>query len=77
MGLRVPEDISVVGYDDIEVAVYIGLTTVHQPMYQSGVEGVQTLLQLLNEKNSNTPASYALPVSLVVRETTTSPPERG
>ena len=77
MGLRVPEDISVVGYDDIEVAVYLGLTTVHQPMYQSGVEGVQTLLQLLNEENSNAPlASYTLPVSLIVRETTTSPPER-
>jgi DNA-binding LacI/PurR family transcriptional regulator len=70
MGLRVPEDVSVVGYDDIEVAAYIGLTTVHQPMYQSGVEGVQTLLQLLDEENPAPPASYTLPVALVVRETT-------
>jgi DNA-binding LacI/PurR family transcriptional regulator len=78
MGLRVPEDISVVGYDDIEVAVYIGLTTVHQPMYQSGVEGVQTLLQLLNEGNPDTRiSSYSIPVSLIVRETTTSLPKRG
>jgi LacI family transcriptional regulator len=76
MGLRIPEDVSVVGYDDIEVSAYVGLTTVHQPMYQSGVEGVQALLQLLDEESPDAlPASYALPVSLVVRETTALPPE--
>jgi len=36
-GIRVPEELSVVGFDDIEVAPYMGLTTVRQPLYESGV----------------------------------------
>jgi DNA-binding LacI/PurR family transcriptional regulator len=71
-GLRVPEDISVIGYDDIEVASYIGLTTVHQPMYQSGVESVNLLFKLLSSDNNL--ESLTLPVDLVVRETTGQAP---
>ncbi|HEC21679.1 MAG TPA: LacI family transcriptional regulator [Chloroflexi bacterium] len=73
MGLRVPEDISVIGYDDIEVAAYVGLTTIRQPMYQSGVESVKALFQLLDEENPSLPASYTLPVQLIERETTGPP----
>lgn len=71
-GLRIPEDISVIGYDDIEVASYISLTTIHQPMYQSGVESVNLLFQLLGG-DSNL-KSLTLPVDLVVRETTGQAP---
>ena len=35
-GLRVPDDLSVVGYDDIEIADYVGLTTVRQQLFESG-----------------------------------------
>ena len=43
-GLRVPEDISVIGYDDIELAPYVGLTSVHQPLVESGKFGAEALL---------------------------------
>jgi LacI family transcriptional regulator len=73
-GLRVPRDISVVGYDDIDIATSFNLTTIHQPLYQSGVEGVEALLQLLdNGLQSSTVTSYTLPVHLVIRETTSPP----
>jgi DNA-binding LacI/PurR family transcriptional regulator len=71
IGMRVPEDVSVVGYDDIEMAAYVGLTTIHQPMYQSGVEAVNALFQLLTLVDGEPPPiSTTLPVNLVVRETT-------
>ena len=38
-GLRVPDDLSVVGYDDIEISEYIGLTTMRQLLYESGKPG--------------------------------------
>jgi DNA-binding LacI/PurR family transcriptional regulator len=43
-GLRVPEDLSVVGFDDIEIAAYAGLTTVHQPLFDSGRIATRLLL---------------------------------
>jgi LacI family transcriptional regulator len=73
-GLRVPKDISVVGYDDIDIATSFNLTTIHQPLYQSGVEGVETLLKLLDDGLFlSTVTSYTLPVQLVIRETTSPP----
>lgn len=73
LGLRVPDDISVVGYDDIEIAAYLGLTTMHQPMYHSGEEGINALLQSLTNGPSTAPLLTTLPVHLVERETTGSP----
>jgi DNA-binding LacI/PurR family transcriptional regulator len=73
MGLKVPDDVSVVGYDDIEIAAYLGLTTIHQPMYHSGVEGVNALLQLLTNGLPTLPLSTTMPVRLIVRETTGPP----
>ncbi|MDR2378769.1 MAG: LacI family transcriptional regulator [Bifidobacteriaceae bacterium] len=43
MGLRVPDDVRVAGYDDVEFAGYFDLTTVSQPFLQSGVVAMQTL----------------------------------
>jgi LacI family transcriptional regulator len=75
MKLDIPGDVSVVGYDDIEVASYVGLTTVHQPLYQSGVESVELLMPYLSEDKDRAPSalSQTLPVSLVVRETAAPP----
>ncbi len=68
-GLRVPDDLSVVGYDDIELSAYIGLTTVRQELYESGHLGARLLLDAV----AGTPplaAEHHLPVSLVERRTT-------
>jgi DNA-binding LacI/PurR family transcriptional regulator len=46
--LRVPEDLSVIGYDDIEIAEYLGLTTMSQKLYLSGQRGVELLLAVLS-----------------------------
>ena len=44
LGLHVPDDLSVVGYDDIEAADYVGLTTVRQQLFESGRLGAEMLL---------------------------------
>jgi DNA-binding LacI/PurR family transcriptional regulator len=71
-GLRVPGDLSVVGYDDVEVSPYLGLTTVRQPLYESGARGAELLLGAL-VGNGPEPASVELPVALEIRSTTAPP----
>lgn len=48
-GLRVPDDVSVIGYDDLEMSQHIGLTTVRQHLELSGRIALQHLLSLLAE----------------------------
>jgi LacI family transcriptional regulator len=66
-GLGVPGDLSVVGFDDIEVARYVGLTTIAQPLEESGTLGAQFLLEALA---GTAPGVERLGLHLVVRETT-------
>ncbi len=68
-GLRVPEDLSVIGYDDIEIAEYLGLTTMSQKLYQSGQRGVELLMAVLSNPDA-APVTEVLPVDLTVRTTT-------
>jgi len=77
LGVRVPEQLSVVGFDDIDIAAHIGLTTVRQPLYESGRRGAELLLQMLagNAPAVGDPHTEQLPVELVVRSTTASPPD--
>lgn len=67
--LRVPEDISVVGFDDLSTAAYFlpPLTTVRQPVDQMGDLSAQALLMMIDKRD---PAFRAPAVSLVVREST-------
>jgi LacI family transcriptional regulator len=65
----VPDDLSVVGFDDIEVASYVGLTTVHQPLAESGQRAVERLLGLVHDEGSQ-PHEERLELSLMVRRTT-------
>jgi LacI family transcriptional regulator, galactose operon repressor len=75
-GLRVPEDLSVVGFDDIEPATLVtpALTTVHQPLSEMGRTAVNVLVRLLEGRASETP-HIELATRLVVREST-APPRR-
>jgi LacI family transcriptional regulator len=68
--LRVPEDLSVVGFDDIEISAYAGLTTVRQPLFESGRLGAQLLLRALAGNGANHPIVKELPLELVQRSTT-------
>jgi DNA-binding LacI/PurR family transcriptional regulator len=67
-GLQVPEDVAVVGFDDIPVAAYVypALTTVRRQIYESGVLAVQLLLQRIDDPEK-APEHLTLPTRLVVR----------
>jgi DNA-binding LacI/PurR family transcriptional regulator len=71
-GRQVPADLSVIGYDDIEVAEYLGLTTMRQPMFASGQQGVELLLRILAAPDT-LPECRTLPTELLVRRTTAPP----
>ncbi|RZK94836.1 MAG: LacI family DNA-binding transcriptional regulator [Rhodococcus sp. (in: high G+C Gram-positive bacteria)] len=73
-GLRVPEDLSVVGFDDIPAARAAGLTTVRQPLVDKGREAAQLLLDIIG---GGAGREITLPTELVVRESTgPAPAER-
>lgn len=72
LGLRVPQDLSVVGYDDIEVAEYLGLTTMRQSLYESGKRGVELLLHAIENPFAK-PVNEVLATELIVRQTTAPP----
>ena len=74
LGRRVPDDLSVVGFDDVELARYAGLTTVAQPLEDSGTRGAELLLSAL-EGEEVLQARQHLSLELVVRGTTAPPPE--
>ena len=73
-GLRVPQDLSVVGFDDIELSAYARITTVRQPLFQSGYRGAERLLAALGGDHDGDTAVEELPLELVTRETTGPPP---
>ncbi|HYO44900.1 MAG TPA: LacI family DNA-binding transcriptional regulator [Candidatus Limnocylindrales bacterium] len=75
LGLSVPDDLSVVGYDDIEAAGFIGLTTVRQPLCETGERAVRRLVDRIAGIDDQ-PLREVLPVTLVVRRTTGAPAGR-
>ncbi len=72
-GLRVPEDLSVIGFDDLDIAEHLGLSTVRQPLYESGARGAQMLLDIM-ESNSGAAEHVELSLELVARGSTGPPP---
>ena len=67
-GLRVPEDISLIGFDNLPATAYLTppLTTVHQPLYEMGQYLAQTLLSMLGQPSE----TIEIPdMTLVIRET--------
>ncbi|MFF0507049.1 LacI family DNA-binding transcriptional regulator [Streptomyces fimicarius] len=75
-GLRVPDDLSVVGYDDVSIARWASpaLTTVHQPLRRMAEEATQMLMRLRAEEPVSTRLELA--TSLVVRKSTAGVPTR-
>lgn len=68
-GLRIPEDVAVVGYDDIHGAMMAPpLTTIRQNLQEMGATAVRTLLALKEGKQAD---SVLIPVELIVRASTT------
>lgn len=71
VGLRIPADVSVVGFDDIAVAVFAtpSITTIRQPLQQMGETAARVLLDRLR-KNRKHHAEIAVEPELMVREST-------
>lgn len=67
-GLAVPQDVAIIGFDDVEIAEYIGLTTIHQPLEESGRVAVELLLARLADP-ARPPQRVQLPLTLVRRDT--------
>lgn len=66
-GLRIPEDISVIGFDDHEFASTIGLTTIAQPVQFLGQLAASQIMARIEKPDSNT-NQMKVPTSLIVRD---------
>ncbi|MGW2467834.1 LacI family DNA-binding transcriptional regulator [Streptomyces bauhiniae] len=75
LGLRVPEDVSVVGFDDLPVARWVGppLTTVRQPLTEMAEAAARLVLELGRGERERTATRLELATSLVVRSSTAAP----
>jgi DNA-binding LacI/PurR family transcriptional regulator len=72
--VSVPDEMSVIGFDDLPAAATRGLTTVAQPLVEKGRRAAEALLQLLDD---DVPGRLLLPTQLKVRSSTGPPPARG
>ncbi len=70
-GLRVPEDVALAGFDDLEFAARLDppLTTVRQGVREQGAEAVRNLFELIEDR-SRSPRRVLLPTELVIRQST-------
>lgn len=73
MGLHVPQDVSVIGYDNMDFSDYIGLTTIAQPLHIVSRLGSNVMREQI-ESGITKKESVVLQPSLVIRETTAPPP---
>ncbi len=69
-GLRIPEDLSLIGFDNIEFSsvMYPPLTTIHQPKYEMGKAAVEILLRLACSEGKRVPEHRMLGVELIERQ---------
>ena len=77
LGLRIPDDLSVVGFDDIDLAAHVdpALTTVHQPIRQKGIDAVRLLLAEMEARPGHQPEHLRLETRLIVRGSTGPTPQ--
>lgn len=76
LGFAVPDDVSVVGFDDIEFADRFNpsLTTIHQPRGEIGRQGVRCLISMLAEGQTTVSPTKEVQAHLVKRVSTSNPP---
>jgi len=72
-GLEVPDDYSLVGYDDIKVSRFIGLTSVAQNMHYVGERATDVLLDRLNNIGTDDPVSELVEPELKIRKSSQGP----
>jgi LacI family transcriptional regulator len=73
MGLRVPEDVSVLGFDDIYAAAFHNpaLTTIRQPLFEMGSIAAKYLLErLANGSQGDVPREISVEPTIIVRQST-------
>lgn len=77
LGLNLPSDLSIVGFDDMQTASYLvpALTTIRQPAYEIGEIATELLFQRMETPTK--PVQRMLESSLIIRESTTAPAYRG
>jgi len=77
-GRRVPEDVSVVGFDDMPVAAYMTppLTTVRQPFEAAAREGLKLLVRAIEDPLADLPPAADPPIEVVVRASSAPPTRR-
>lgn len=68
-GIRIPDDVALAGFDDIEISRYLSppLTTVHVDAHQLGARAVRLLISSMRTGGSSVPSHEVLPATLVVR----------
>jgi len=74
-GLRIPEDCSVLGFDDVLPAAVAtpGITTIHQPLKEMGLQAAEWMLEALEKGGAQAPRLRMWPPELVVRMSSSSP----
>ena len=72
-GLQVPDDIAVIGFDDIVVSRYVGLSTLRQPRYEIGSTAIDKLMARIDQPTR--PVSHTLFAPNLIERHTTSIPE--
>lgn len=72
LGLSVPEDISVMGFDDVNISSLVvpSLTTIHQPLFKIGVRAAQRLIEIIEKKEPSEPTFDIIDAKIVERNST-------
>lgn len=66
IGLKIPDDVSVIGFDNLEKSEWLGITAVNVPKFEMGCRAVEKILQLIGNKN-NLPEKIEIAAELVER----------
>ena len=69
LGIKVPQDLAILGFDDLDMAEYVGLSTIRQHLDESGRVAAELLLSRLADPTRSI-QHIKLPLEIIERETT-------